>query len=145
MIDLITLFPLAILSAVNQIIVPAPIDLIMLAMVKLGHNPVAIVLAVVIGSSVGAMIDYYLGRLGMEKISWIKQKTKSKEFHRAQRFYGKYGYWSLLFSYAPFIGKYFVLIAGIMKARPLQVLGLYVIGKLIYYAVAGFIILNLWR
>lgn len=145
MIDLLILFPLLVLSAANQIVVPAPIDLIMLAMVKLGHNPVAVVLAVVIGSSIGALVDYYLGRMGMEKIPWIRQKTKSKEFHRAQRFYNRYGYWSLLFSYAPFIGKYFVLVAGIMKTNPIKVLGFYVGGKLLYYIVVGFIVLSLWK
>lgn len=145
MIDLSSLIPLALLSGATQIILPAPVDLIMLGLIKMGQNPVFVILAVVIGSSLGAIVDYYLGKKGVEKISWVKLKTKSPGFRKAQRFYNKYGYWTLLFSYAPFVGKYFVLIAGIMKAKLPKVLAFYIIGKLLYYAVAGVIILNIWR
>lgn len=145
MISIASLLSLFLLSIVNQIIIPAPVDLIMLGLVKIGHDPILVVLTIVVGSTLGATVDYFLGKLGIEKVAWLKRKTESKGYKKARRFYDKYGSWTLLFSYAPFVGKYFVFIAGIMKTKFIKVIFLYVFGKLLYYAVAGYLVLNIWR
>lgn len=64
-----------------------------------------------------AIFDYFVGKLGVENAPWIRKDTKSRQYKHAARFYHKYGKWTLLISYFPFIGKYFPFVAGVMGEK----------------------------
>ena len=67
------------------------------------------------GNVLGSCVNWYLGR-GIEKFKDKKYfPVKEENLIRAQRFYKKYGVWSLLLSWTPFVGDPLTIIAGVMK------------------------------
>ncbi|WPC05690.1 YqaA family protein [Pseudomonas benzenivorans] len=78
--------------------------------------PVWALLAVAsVGNVLGALINWLLGRY----LEHFRHKRwfplSERQLNRAQGWYGHYGYWSLLLSWAPFIGDPLTLAAGIMR------------------------------
>lgn len=135
-----TLASLLALASVNQVFLPAPLDLIMLGLFKAGLSPFLIIVFATIGLTLGATIDYCIAKFGIETIPWLKKKTNTKSYHHAERFYKKYGLWTLLFTFLPFVGKYFPFIAGLMEAPLKKVLSVYILGKILYYGTLIFAI-----
>lgn len=125
--------PLFFLSVVNQLALPAPVDLIMLAMVKLGFNPWVTVATAIFGMTLGSTADFILGKYGLRLIPWVRKEEKTKHFKRAEKFYRKYGLITLLFTWTPFVGKYLPFIAGAMKIHATTFYFFYLLGKLCYY------------
>ncbi|WP_174805157.1 YqaA family protein [Marinobacter daqiaonensis] len=69
------------------------------------------------GNVLGSVVNWYMGRY-IEKFRykrWFPFKGDSLE--KAQGHYHRWGRWSLLMSWAPFIGDPLTLIAGIMRER----------------------------
>ncbi len=111
------LFTLLVLSIATQITIPIPLDMILLGMTAIKFNYALLVTIVVTGLTVGAIIDYSIGRFGIEAIPWLHKRKNTRGYKKAEKFYKKYGKWTLLFSSFPFVGKYFPLLAGIMETK----------------------------
>lgn len=126
---------LFLLALINQLILPAPLDLIMLGLIKVGLNIWLILLAGMLGMTAGSTFDYIFGRYGLSLIPWVRKEEKSKSFKYAKKFFLKHGQITLLFSWAPLIGKYLPVIAGLMETPAVNFYLLYVFGKICYYAV----------
>lgn len=141
--ELAALLSILVLAVANQIIIPAPTDLIMLGLALTGVNPLALVIFATIGATIGAGTDYFIGRFGMESIPWLRKSTKTKNYRRAEHFYEKYGYWTLLFSFFPFIGKYFPFVSGIFKGSFVKTIIIYDLGRILYYGIAAFLLFGL--
>jgi membrane protein YqaA with SNARE-associated domain len=129
---------LFLLALVNQLILPAPVDLIMLGLIKAGLNIWAILIVGVLGMTAGSTFDYLFGRYGLNLIPWIRKEEQSKGFKRARKFFTKHGQISLLFTWVPFIGKYLPVIAGLMETPITNFYLFYISGKVIYYGVLIF-------
>ncbi|WP_107851474.1 YqaA family protein [Oceanimonas marisflavi] len=87
------------------------------------------------GNTLGAMINWWLGKylLHYQNKRWFP--VNEKQLHRAQRWFQRFGVWSLLLSWAPVGGDALTFIAGIMRV-PLALFTLLVfIGKALRYAV----------
>ncbi len=67
----------------------------------------------ILGSCVNWLLGVYVESFRNKK--WFPVREKS--FERAQAFYKKYGRWSLLLSWVPFIGDPLTVMAGVMKER----------------------------
>jgi len=126
---------LFLLALVNQLIVPAPVDLIMLGLIKAGLNIWAVLGVAILGMTVGSTADYIFGRYGLNLIPWVRKEEKSKQFKRAEKLFKKYGQITLFLTWLPFIGKYIPLIAGLMKTPTMNFVAFYILGKVIYYGV----------
>jgi membrane protein YqaA with SNARE-associated domain len=84
------------------------------------HSPILLVLAASAGNTLGAVINWLLGR-GIERFRdrrWFPASPATLE--RAQSQYQRYGKWSLLLSWVPIIGDPLTVIAGVMR-EPLGV------------------------
>ena len=68
-----------------------------------------------------------------ENRSWFP--FKANKLHRVQRWYQKFGVWSLLLSWAPIGGDALTFIAGMMRVKLWQLVVLCAIGKGARYAV----------
>lgn len=76
--------------------------------------------AAITGNTLGAAINWWLGR-GLERFRerrWFP--VKEPALARAQRWYRRYGRWSLLLSWVPIVGDPLTVIAGVMR-EPLPV------------------------
>ena len=108
------------------------------------YSVAALVIVASIGNTLGSVINWAIG-LQIEKFKdrrWFPASPEQLE--RASRWYQRYGYWSLLLSWAPFIGDPLTLAAGLMR-EPLWVfLILVAIAKTIRYVLFTALILGVF-
>lgn len=74
-----------------------------------------LVLLATAGNCLGSIVNWWLGRY-LEKFQnkpWFP--VKEHGLKRAQDFYQKYGWWSVLLSWVPIIGDPLTVIAGFMR------------------------------
>ncbi|ANB33040.1 membrane protein YqaA with SNARE-associated domain [Rhodovulum sulfidophilum] len=73
-----------------------------------------LILVASIGNVLGAVVNYLLGR-GIERFRHRRWFPASEaQLYRAQRWYRRWGVWTLLLSWAPF-GDAFTVVAGMMR------------------------------
>lgn len=79
------------------------------------YLPVALVAVATAGNVLGSVVNWFLGR-GVEHFKhkrWFP--VSESKLEKAQVFYQRYGYWSLLLSWVPIIGDPITLVAGVMR------------------------------
>lgn len=86
-------------------IIPFSSELVLVALVKLGLNPTACILAAALGNTAGGMTCYYMGRLG--KISWIEKyfKVKKEKVDKMMKFLQGKGSIDGFFAFLPLSEK----------------------------------------
>ncbi len=87
------------------------------------------------GNVLGAVVNWLLGRfcLHFQDRRWFP--VKPPELERAQRWFSRYGQWSLLFAWVPIVGDPLTVVAGLMRVQLWWFLPLVAIGKGGRYAV----------
>ena len=69
------------------------------------------------GNILGSMMNWYLGK----KISIFQNRkwfpVSPAQLNRSQKYFQKYGLWSLLLAWVPVIGDPLTLLAGVLKVR----------------------------
>ncbi len=127
------LFGVAFLAAT---VFPAQSEAVLGALLVSGEHPAALLIAVAsVGNVLGAVVNWALGR-GLERFKdrrWFPAKGAALE--RAQRWYQRYGKWSLLLSWAPFVGDPLTVVAGVMQEPFLVFLALVTVAKVGRYLV----------
>ena len=84
------------------------------------YSMVLLVTVASLGNITGATINWFIGR-GVARSVVSSEKIKaSKRYWIVMNWYKKYGQWTLLLSWAPFIGDPITVIAGIFKV-PLKI------------------------
>ena len=141
--DLATYAGLFASAFVAATLLPAQSEAVLAGLLIDGRYPMLILLAVAsAGNVLGAVVNWLLGR-GLERFrdrAWFP--VKGATLARAQRWYQRYGKWSLLASWAPFIGDPLTVAAGVMR-EPLAVfLMLVTIAKVGRYIVLAAIVLG---
>lgn len=126
------LFATAFLAAT---ILPAYSEVVFAGMLAIGHDPLALWAWATAGNTLGAAINWMLGRyfLHFEDRRWFP--FKKKNLHRVQDSFQRYGVWSLLFAWLPVGGDALTFIAGVMRVRFAIFFLLTGIGKGVRYAI----------
>lgn len=97
-------------------ILPMQSEAVLVGLLLTDSYPVWALLTVAsIGNVLGAVINWLLG-CEIERFRdrrWFP--VKAAAFDRAQRWYRRYGKWSLLLSWAPIIGDPLTIVAGILR------------------------------
>jgi membrane protein YqaA with SNARE-associated domain len=124
-------------------LLPAQSEAVLAGLLIDGRYPMLTLLAVAsAGNVLGAVVNWLLGR-GIERFrdrAWFPVKGATLE--RTQRWYQRYGKWSLLASWAPFIGDPLTVAAGVMR-EPLPVFLLLVtVAKVGRYIVLAALVLG---
>lgn len=116
-------------------ILPFSSEVVLLACVALGLDPLLSTLSTTLGNMLGGLTCYWIGRLG--KMEWIEKyfRVSRKQLDKAARFIHGKGSWMALFSFLPVIGDALLIALGLMKANVWIVSAAMSIGKLIRYAV----------
>ncbi|MGD9479450.1 YqaA family protein [Shinella sp. G-2] len=119
-------------------LLPAQSEAVLAGLLATGHYaPAILILVAGIGNVLGSVVNWLLGR-GMERFRetrWFPVSAKNLE--RAGNWYRRYGWWSLLFSWLPFVGDPLTVAAGIMRepfARFLLVVSIAKFGRYIVLA-----------
>ncbi|MCC4265092.1 DedA family protein [Oceanimonas baumannii] len=88
-----------------------------------------------VGNTLGSVVNWWLGKylLHYRHKRWFP--VSDKQLDRAQRWFQRFGVWSLLLAWAPVGGDALTFIAGIMRVRLALFTLLVFIGKALRYAV----------
>ncbi len=124
------LFASAFLAAT---ILPFYSEVMLFALLREGGDPVALVAVATLGNTLGAVVNWVLGRylLHFQDRRWFY--FSSAQIEKAQRWFQRYGFWSLLLAWMPVGGDALTLIAGVMKVRMWLFLLLVGTGKALRY------------
>ncbi|WP_226704148.1 YqaA family protein [Microbulbifer elongatus] len=130
MISYLVLFASAFLAAT---ILPFYSEVVLFALLRDGGNPQMLVAVATLGNTLGAVVNWVLGRylLHFQDRRWFY--FSHKQIAKAQAWFQRYGFWSLLLAWMPVGGDALTLIAGIMRVRLSLFILLVGIGKGLRY------------
>lgn len=116
-------------------VVPAYSEIVLVGLVQAGYDPLALWLWASVGNTLGSAVNWLLGRylLHFQQRKWFPFKTDS--LGMSQRWFQKYGVWSLLLAWMPVGGDALTFIAGIMRVRFPVFIALTAVGKATRYAI----------
>lgn len=97
-------------------LLPMQSETVLVSMLLSQAYPAVVLLWVAtLGNVLGSILNWLLGRsiIRLRHKRWFP--ASEAQLEKAQRFYLKYGYWSLLLSWVPLIGDPLTLIAGVLR------------------------------
>lgn len=111
----LALFAVSFLAAT---VFPAQSEMVLAAMLLSGaYDEALLLLVATAGNTAGACVNWLLGRFvhSLETKRWFP--VSAAKLARAEKWYRKWGKWSLFLSWAPVIGDALTLVAGIARVR----------------------------
>ena len=116
-------------------LVPAYSEVLFAGLLTAGYDPLALLLWASAGNTLGAAVNWVLGRylLHFQDRRWFPFKADS--LSAAQRWFNRWGVWSLLFAWLPIGGDALTFIAGMMRVPFWLFFLLTAIGKTARYAI----------
>ena len=139
--SLFGLFVAALLAATP---VPFQSEVVFLALMAQGTVPLAALVVVAsTGNILGSCVTYALGRGlgGARGARWLGLTPERRV--KAERWFGRWGVWALLLSWAPG-GDFIVALSGALRVPLPRFLVLVTIAKTARYAVVALIGLGIW-
>ncbi len=126
----LVLFASAFLAAT---ILPFYSEVVLFTLLREGGDPLILVAVATLGNTLGAVVNWLLGLylLHFRDRRWFY--FSQKQIEKAQCWFQRYGFWTLLLAWMPFGGDALTLIAGIMKVRLWLFLLLVGAGKALRY------------
>jgi membrane protein YqaA with SNARE-associated domain len=120
--------------------IPIASEWLLVVLIVNGLNPIAVLFTATLGNYLGACTTYGIGLWGSEFLikKVLRLSDESKE--KAEKFYKKYGVYSLLFSWLPIIGDPLCVIAGMLKVKFIRFSILVYSGKFVRYAITTYLV-----
>ena len=126
-------------ALVAATLLPAQSEVVLAGLLALGEQPVwALIAVATAGNVLGSVINWVLGRYieHFRDRRWFP--VRGSQLDRFQRMYHRWGRWSLLLSWAPFIGDPLTVIAGVLREPLWSFVLIVLVAKLgRYLVVAG--------
>ena len=116
-------------------LVPAWSEVLFTGLLTAGYDPWWLLISAATGNSLGSIVNWALGRylLHFQDRRWFPFRRESLGL--AQRWYARWGVWTLLLAWLPVGGDALTFIAGMMRVRFWLFFGLTAIGKTARYAI----------
>ena len=114
-------------------ILPFYSEVVLFQLIRDGGSSIMLLLLATLGNTLGAAVNWAMGRylLHFQHKRWFY--FKPDQMAKIQRWFQRYGLWSLLLAWAPVIGDPITFVAGVMRV-PLPVfLVLTAVGKSMRY------------
>lgn len=126
---------LFLVSLAAATILPAYSEIMFAGLLAAGYEPLALWAWATAGNTLGAAVNWALARylLHFQDRPWFP--FRPDRLGRAQRWFQRYGVWSLLMAWAPVGGDALTFIAGFMRVRFDVFILLTGIGKGLRYAI----------
>ena len=92
------------------------------------------------GNTLGSVVNWALGFYSRNLTTKKWFPFKDKQIEKSSQWFSKFGKWSLLFAWVPFIGDPLTLVAGLLRVKFLEFLILVMIGKISRYIVIFYLL-----
>lgn len=114
-------------------IIPFSSEVVLVALIKLGLNPIHCLMAATLGNTLGGMTCYYMGHIG--KINWIEKyfKVKQEKIDKMTKFLKGKGAMMAFFAFLPGLGEVISIALGFMRSNVWITTLSMLIGKLLRY------------
>lgn len=129
---------LFLLSFVASTLIPLGSEWLLVLVLRDGADPGAAVAVATAGNTLGAVTSYAIGRWGGVALARRVFRLSEPDLVRGERLYRRFGAWSLLFSWLPFVGDPLCVVGGIFRFNVLGFVVLVLAGKLARYVVVAF-------
>lgn len=115
-------------------VLPFYSEVVYVAMLEAGLNPGLLWLSATAGNTLGSVVNWVIGwKYGhLAGTRWFP--ISEKHMARGRAWFGRYGYWTLLFAWLPVGGDALTFVGGILRVRLSVFLILVSIGKGARYA-----------
>mgnify|MGYP001825243898 CR=1 FL=1 len=133
---------LFVLSFLAATLIPLGSEWLLVLLLVDGQSPLPLIALATAGNSLGACTTYAIGLYGGP---WLVRKVlriDAEQQQRAENFYCRYGAWSLLLSWLPVVGDPLCLVGGVLRVGFARFVVLVSSGKLVRYAVVGWLTLQ---
>ncbi|MFV0546292.1 MAG: YqaA family protein [Bacteroides sp.] len=116
-------------------VLPFSSELVLVALIKLGFEPISCIIAASLGNTVGGMTCYYMGHLG--KMNWIEKvfKVKKDKIDKMAQFLHGKGSMMAFFTFLPFFGEVIAITLGLMRSNIWITISSMFTGKLVRYII----------
>lgn len=142
MIDLSAYLGLFLAAFIAATILPMQSEAVLVGLLLADYSPWALVLVASAGNVLGSVVNWLLGR-GIERFRERRWFPASPEaMARAERFYRRFGRWSLLLSWLPIVGDPLTVVAGVLREPFPSFLALVTLAKVGRYVALAAITLN---
>ena len=141
MIEFASLASLFAVSFIAATIFPLSSEALFIALLDQGRNLTTLLFWATLGNTLGACVNWWLGTLLHRELkkpkllSWIK--IEGEDIELAERWFNKFGKWSLLFAWAPLVGDALTVFAGVARVKLWQLILLAGVGKCARYLVVA--------
>lgn len=133
---------LFLLSFLASTLVPLGSEWLLVVLLLNGHPLILSVAVATAGNTLGACVTHGVGLYGGSFLLGRVLRVNDAARQRAERFYARYGSWSLFFSWLPIIGDPLCLVSGILKVRFGLFFVLVLSGKLVRYVCVSLLTLQ---
>ena len=133
---------LFLLSFLASTLVPLGSEWLLVVLLLKGTAPAAAVTTATVGNWLGAVTTWAIGVWGGPYLIRRILRISPPDEERAERFYARYGSWSLLLSWLPVIGDPLCLVGGLLRVDFLRFSLLVFTGKLARYVVVAWVTLR---
>lgn len=127
-------YSLFLLSFLASTLLPLGSEWLVVAMLLSRSDPFAVVAVATAGNYLGALSTYWIGIYGGEFLKRRVLRMDDRSMGRAERFYRRFGSYSLFLSFLPVIGDPLCLIGGVLRVGFLRFSLLVLSGKFARYA-----------
>lgn len=116
-------------------VVPFSSDALYIGILATGINPVVCLVTGTLGNWIGGITTYFLGRVA--RWEWIERvfKVKRETLEKQKKHIDRFGVWTALVSWVPFIGDVLVIALGFYKTPAVPTIILLLIGKFLRFVV----------
>jgi membrane protein YqaA with SNARE-associated domain len=133
---------LFLLSFLASTLVPLGSEWLLAVLLLNGFDPFMVVPVATVGNSCGALTTYAIGLWGGPFLVQRFLRVSHKSQRRAERYFERYGSWTLLFSWVPILGDPLCLVGGILRTGFWRFLLLIAVGKFFRYLLVAKLVLE---
>lgn len=124
---------------------PMNSEVVLSGLLVAGYHIVPCILVATVGNWLGAIVNYFLGRLCTyeQMIRWTRANPERLE--KVRTFLTGKGLWFALGSGLPIVGNIIIICYGILRAPFWRVTGIMFIGQIIRFALWAAFTVGLWN
>ncbi|WP_214044501.1 YqaA family protein [Methanomethylovorans sp.] len=124
---------LFITSFLASTVLPLGSEALLLLLINKGYEPIFVIMIASVGNYCGACTTYYIGLVGRKDIIEKHMVSSQQHLINAEKWFTKYGAYSLLFTWVPVIGDAITAMGGIMRLDFKTFSVFVLLGKLLRY------------